>query len=647
MKTKSIITIICLICLFLGGYLEAQVSTYFYGRDKIESKGQTAALYAVQIYDNNTRVTVELIPTRNRSRMNYWSSTNTYIVIDDDHKLPILGFLRNINGEDIVDTSPFSGTWGWDNVKKDQKYYYTMVFIGRIPPGITKFTLVDEGDYNGSHGYGWSNYTLNNPRIGGTSWTEASVKQYCDNNNDGICGIYEDVSANGNSYKLGCVKINGEYTLLYLDSKERMSWWQIGDVKATLRPSATSGVYKADWYMAYKQIESNVHVFFDGMSMKTIISLDDRYANPGTEEDFYLKMYPTVSSNGTISSTEPNEWSGSGFALNNGYLVTNHHVVEKAKSIVVKGVKGNFNNAFDAEVVATDEYNDLALLRINDSRFTGFGAIPYSVKTSTSEVGEDIFVLGYPLTSTMGDEIKLTTGVISSKTGFQGDVSLYQISAPVQPGNSGGPLFDGKGNLIGIVSSKHTGAENVGYAIKASYLKNLVESAVSSSIIPANNTISGQPLTGKVKSVKSYVFMIECSSFASSSNNSNSQQPPSNSHNSENRDVIARFPRVADCSEGLTITQVEIRDYETIISLKAVGYEWVNIDKSKTYISAAGKSYDLKNTQGINYAPAKTYTQNGTLEFKLIFDAIPKSASIINLRENTEDGFKAYGIRLR
>ena len=77
--------------------------------------------------------------------------------------------------------------------------------------------------------------------------------------------------------------------------------------------------------------------------------------------------------------------------------------------------------------------------------------------------------------------------------------------------NSGGPLFDSKGNLIGIVSSKHAGAENVGYAIKASYLKNLVESAVSSSVLPSNNTISSQPLTGKVKSVQDFVFIIECS----------------------------------------------------------------------------------------------------------------------------------------
>ena len=135
------------------------------------------------------------------------------------------------------------------------------------------------------------------------------------------------------------------------------------------------------------------------------------------------------------------------------------------------------------------------------------------MKTTTSEVGEDVFVLGYPLTSTMGDEIKLTTGVISSKTGFQGDVSLYQITAPIQPGNSGGPLFDSKGNLIGIANAKHGDAENAGYAIKTSYLKNLIESTISSSIIPANNTIAGQSLTGKVKTVKNYVFMIECSSI--------------------------------------------------------------------------------------------------------------------------------------
>lgn len=213
-----------------------------------------------------------------------------------------------------------------------------------------------------------------------------------------------------------------------------------------------------------------------------------------------------------IEMSKPTEWTGTGFALNGDYIVTNYHVVEDARSIIVKGIKGDFNTVYTAEVAATDKYNDIAVLKVSDTKFTGFGTIPYKIKTSIADVGEDIFVLGYPLTTTMGDEIKLTTGVVSSRTGFQGDVALYQISAPVQPGNSGGPLFDGKGNLIGIVSAKHTGAENVGYAIKASYLMNLVESSITGNIMPANNTISTLPLTGKVKNVKSFVFLIECSS---------------------------------------------------------------------------------------------------------------------------------------
>ena len=129
-----------------------------------------------------------------------------------------------------------------------------------------------------------------------------------------------------------------------------------------------------------------------------------------------------------------------------------------------------------------------------------------------SEVGEEIFVLGYPLTGTMGEEIKLTTGVISSRTGYLGDVSSYQISAPIQPGNSGGPLFDGKGNIVGIVSAKHTGAENVGYAIKTPYLISLAEKFDLESSLPTNNTVSGMSLSNKVKTLKNYVFLITCSS---------------------------------------------------------------------------------------------------------------------------------------
>ncbi len=79
-----------------------------------------------------------------------------------------------------------------------------------------------------------------------------------------------------------------------------------------------------------------------------------------------------------------------------------------------------------------------------------------------SDVGETVYVSGYPLRATMGDEIKLTNGI---KSGFQGDITNYQISVPVQPGNSDGPLPDSNGNVTGVISAKHIGAENVSYAV--------------------------------------------------------------------------------------------------------------------------------------------------------------------------------------
>lgn len=210
-------------------------------------------------------------------------------------------------------------------------------------------------------------------------------------------------------------------------------------------------------------------------------------------------------------NVEPDNWSGTGFALKDGFIVTNYHVVDGAKTIYVSGVNGIFSIEYKATVITADRYSDLAIVKIDDDRFNGFGNIPYSIKTGMADVGEDVFVLGYPLITFMGDEIKLTTGVISSRTGFQGDVTSYQISAPIQPGNSGGPLFDNKGNLIGIVNAKISAAENVGYAIKTSYLTNLVESFTSSSILPSVNSVSSLSRPSQIKSLRNYVFLLKCS----------------------------------------------------------------------------------------------------------------------------------------
>ena len=379
---------------------------------------------------------------------------------------------------------------------KNKLYRWDLLF-DKIPTGCTSITINENTD----DGWKWEGIKITNPM--NTSphkiLSESKIKTMISNANDGICGIYEGVDEQG--YTLACIKENDQYSLVYMGVKKWNGRWVLGDVKAELRPSASAGLFKATWYLADKSKIDDAYIVFDGTTMK--VYLDNQETN-------YLKMYPT-STSGSGLAASGSSWSGTGFALNNGYIATNYHVVENAKSITIQGVAGNASEKYTASVIATDKVNDLALIQIQDSNFKGFGQIPYRVKTSTSDVGEDVFVLGYPLTTTMGNEIKLTTGIISSKTGFMGDVALYQISAPIQPGNSGGPLFDNQGNLIGIINAKHTGAENVGYAIKASYLNNLVESVTSNSILPSNNTVSAMNLTNKVKSIEKFVFMIVCS----------------------------------------------------------------------------------------------------------------------------------------
>jgi len=202
--------------------------------------------------------------------------------------------------------------------------------------------------------------------------------------------------------------------------------------------------------------------------------------------------------------------SGSGFSVSsNGIIVTNYHVIDGASSIKVRGINSDFNKAYKAKVLVSDKNNDLALIQIDDLAFTSIESIPYTIKTSLAGVGENIFVLGYPLRATMGDEIKLTNGIISSKTGFQGDITSYQVSAPIQPGNSGGPLFNSQGDIIGIVNAKHAGAENASYAIKSNFLMNLIELLDSPPIIQKISTVNGKTLPQQVDLVKKFIYIIE------------------------------------------------------------------------------------------------------------------------------------------
>lgn len=527
-KQIKTIPLLTFVVLFFNFFTTNAQTTTFYGTSKVQSDGYTGALYEVKIDRSKgfTYVKIQQVPTRNLKRMNSVTPSFNAKIKSGSYEAEYLGVLQN---DGTIRRSSCSDNWGWDNVKTgESSYFTTYVFRGAIPPGLTNFSLEDAGSYSGCSGYKFSNYTLNNPdNHPKTGLSEYTLKQKVDEQNDGIVGIYEPFDKSG--YKLGCIKDGGTYKLVYLSyGGTYMSWWKVGDVKATLRPSATTGVFKGDWYMSDKSINSDAYILFDGNTLKTVVA---------GEESGYLKMYPTGS--GSISSGSQKS-SGTGFAISsNGYIVTNYHVIENAKSIEVKGINGNFTRKLSAKIVVSDEKNDLAIIKIDDSRFTSLGTIPYIFRNGIADVGESIFVLGYPLTTTMGEEVKLTNGIISSRTGFKGDISLYQISAPVQPGNSGGPLFDKNGNLLGVINAKHSYAENAGYAIKVSYLISLMDLLPVTINQPPVNSLNGKSLTEQVKVASNFTYLIiindkdnQTSSSSSSSSSSNSSSPSISSSSS-------------------------------------------------------------------------------------------------------------------
>ena len=361
-------------------------------------------------------------------------------------------------------------------------------------------------------------------------YNENTAKQYFDSSplNDAE-GIWQ--STDGFKYSIEKDVENGyrsesKFRMIILENAGSYSWWKPTYIKAFIEYSSVNGIYSMKYYTNSStggDLEAqNCFVVLENKAMLTFTRIDNG------DKIMLVKLYPKIDEKSTVISPDNSQAaSGTGFAISsNGYIVTNHHVINGAKKIEIRGVNQNYNQSYSAEVVISDERNDLAIIKINDPLFSSLGIIPYTLRNNLADVGENVFVLGYPLTTTMGTEVKLTNGIISSKTGFQGDISTYQISAPVQPGNSGGPLFDNSGNLIGIVNAKHGMAENAGYAIKVNYLKNLIELINNPPNLPSTNTISSKTLPEKVKVLSNFVYVVLVNDFSgkNSSNISGSNQ---------------------------------------------------------------------------------------------------------------------------
>lgn len=347
------------------------------------------------------------------------------------------------------------------------------------------------------------NQTIQHPY---TKWTEDSVKTYLSGKRiSPVEGIYKNYSNDGNAYSIAILKHDDKFYGIILDSDNEL--WKTGDTKIILNHIEGSA-YDAVYYdlnhqklNAIASIKDNRLLEFSAPYRGDIMTFS------------FIKTYPSSGekSGGSVSPSGQCKATGSGVLISDNVIITNYHVVDDAEKVeAIINING-IPETFSARVLYTDKTNDLAIVCIKDEKFKSQGNAPFQILPNTVDVGTSVFAMGFPLTSFLGDEVKITDGIISSKSGFDGDIVTYQISVPIQPGNSGGPLFDKKGNLVGITNAgiDKSVAENVGYAIKTPYVLNIIDSAPINISIPQGITLPKDNLPELIKCLKPYVVYIK------------------------------------------------------------------------------------------------------------------------------------------
>lgn len=205
----------------------------------------------------------------------------------------------------------------------------------------------------------------------------------------------------------------------------------------------------------------------------------------------------------------PANFEGTGFAINNkGYIITSLHMIKGADSVFIE----NSNTGRAAtKLVFSDPKIDVAVLQIENTEVYKTWNVPFAFSNRNCDLGEKVFTLGFPR-----KDIVYGEGSLSSLSGYHSDTTMYQISIPVNPGNSGGPLLDEQGAVIGLVRGKITNAEATGFAIRSQQIistvnafnKQLKDQEQAFNLNLKKNSLKSVKRSEQIKRINPYVFNV-------------------------------------------------------------------------------------------------------------------------------------------
>jgi len=298
--------------------------------------------------------------------------------------------------------------------------------------------------------------------------------------------IHTDLTEQG---KIDSMKLKGGAKVVYLWKRYR----RVAAIAASIAGITALGISALVWAFAPKN-NSQTEVL--GRKLQAVEKAQ-RDANAEVKQ---LKSQ---------LNTKPIEFKsgGTGFMIDGkGYIVTNAHIIRKSKNIFVINSRGG---EYRTKVVKMIPERDIAILKIEDDNFKPVTALPYAIRKSSTDVAEPIYTLGYPR-----NDIVYSEGYLSAKTGFNGDTLTCQLGLAANRGNSGGPVFNKEGEIIGVISARETEAEGVAFAIQSKYIFDAIDelkkdSAYRSLKLPVKSSVKGMAKQEQVKKVLDYVYMVK------------------------------------------------------------------------------------------------------------------------------------------